>query len=153
MTCCGILPVSICQMSTSDEDDKEYVVEKILNHNLRSDGSTYFLVKWLGYPDSASTWEPEYNLTNVQNLIQEYKKRAFRVKQKKVRGKQDVVYIRKPIAEVMGIRRGSPPGNIVYYVRFENEKQASELPSAIVREWDVQKLISFYESEFRKSVR
>jgi hypothetical protein len=27
-------------------------------------GKPYYLVKWLGYPDSANTWEPVTNILN-----------------------------------------------------------------------------------------
>ena len=35
-----------------------YLVEKILKTK-KVKGKKYVLVKWLGYPDSANTWEPE----------------------------------------------------------------------------------------------
>jgi [histone H3]-lysine9 N-trimethyltransferase SUV39H len=32
----------------------------------------YYLVKWVGYPKSANTWEPEINLRNSTDLIAEF---------------------------------------------------------------------------------
>src|SRR5947209_2125909 len=54
----------------------EFIVEKILDHcwNIRR-RQQEFLVKWLGYPDCDSSWEPHPNFINsgTTNLVlQEY---------------------------------------------------------------------------------
>jgi len=41
--------------------DKEYKIEKIVAKRVYK-GEKQVLIKWLGYPDSANTWEPERNL-------------------------------------------------------------------------------------------
>jgi hypothetical protein len=44
--------------------DKEYKIEKIIDRRKR--GKKFeVLVKWLGYPDSANTWEPEENIKHL----------------------------------------------------------------------------------------
>ena len=53
------------------EDHDEYLVEKILDKRIRYNQPEY-LVKWLGYPDYDSTWEPLANLTNSQWLLDQF---------------------------------------------------------------------------------
>ena len=40
-------------------DEKFYEVEDILRHKPQGKGTYLFFTKWLGYPDSESTWEPK----------------------------------------------------------------------------------------------
>lgn len=45
---------------SDDESEPEYEVEEIRDHQfVKSSGKYKFLVKWLGYPSSENTWEPE----------------------------------------------------------------------------------------------
>ena len=53
---------------------QEYEVEAILTHR-RYRGKYQYLVKWKGYDSSENTWEPEQNLTNMEELLDDYKKR------------------------------------------------------------------------------
>merc|ERR1712168_1553008 len=65
-----------------DEDEgNEYVVEKILNHRLDSDGRKQYLLKWKGYPDEENTWEPSENL-NCMKLIATYESKTGRGRKK-----------------------------------------------------------------------
>ena len=53
----------------------EYEVEKIILHRERKNRgriSRQFLVKWLGYGPEQYTWEPERNLTNCREKLEEY---------------------------------------------------------------------------------
>lgn len=60
----------------------EYSVERICGDRKRA-GIQYFLVKWVGYPESENTWEPEGNL-DCQVLVDQYlaEKKSKRKKQK-----------------------------------------------------------------------
>jgi hypothetical protein len=49
----------------------EFVVEKILDSRQRSKRIEY-LIKWSGYPKSMASWEPEENLKNAKDLLQEF---------------------------------------------------------------------------------
>lgn len=51
---------------------EEYEVEKILRHKKMKDGSIHFLVKWVGFPTSKSTWQKESDLENAPERVQEY---------------------------------------------------------------------------------
>ena len=55
------------------EGEEEYEVEAILKHQGTGKRRKY-LVKWLGYPTSQNSWEPEDALKNSQELLSEYKK-------------------------------------------------------------------------------
>ena len=53
-------------------DDEEFIVEKILDHVIE-DNELRFKVKWDGYDDPSDlTWEPEDNLAEAQEVLQEY---------------------------------------------------------------------------------
>lgn len=54
------------------EEENEYEVEKILAQR-GNNHQKEFLVKWLGYDHSESTWEPETNLTNCRQLLAQYR--------------------------------------------------------------------------------
>jgi Chromo (CHRromatin Organisation MOdifier) domain len=54
------------------EGQEEYEVEVIITHKKHRWGYQY-LVKWIGYPTSENTWEPEANLKNVKELLKAYK--------------------------------------------------------------------------------
>jgi len=49
----------------------EYQVEKITDSRIVKNKIQY-LVKWLGYPESESTWEPEVNVRNAQDAITQF---------------------------------------------------------------------------------
>ena len=49
------------------EEEQEFKVEQILARK----GQQYF-VKWKGYPDSETTWEPLKNLANCQLLLRQF---------------------------------------------------------------------------------
>ncbi|KAL4978637.1 hypothetical protein BDW66DRAFT_129218 [Aspergillus desertorum] len=56
-----------------NEDEDVYVVEKILGHSFKGDGTLLFQVKWQGYDDPKDeTFEPEENLEGAQEILNEY---------------------------------------------------------------------------------
>jgi hypothetical protein len=56
---------------SSNQDMKEYLVEKIVNKKVR-EGKVFYLVKWDNYPEMEYTWEPESKLENLKELIKEF---------------------------------------------------------------------------------
>jgi hypothetical protein len=54
------------------DGDEEYEVEGILDAKWFGKGLK-FLVKWKGYSDIENSWEPEKNLTNCQDLLNDFK--------------------------------------------------------------------------------
>jgi hypothetical protein len=68
-----IKPLRRLPLRTGDDDDRQYVVEKILDHsNENADGTKQrqYLVKWLGY--TQPTWQPLEDLEHCTQLIKEY---------------------------------------------------------------------------------
>jgi transposase InsO family protein len=53
------------------DGNDEWEVEKIMTHRKKGRNDEY-LVKWLGYPGSENTWEPQTHLINCQQLLKEY---------------------------------------------------------------------------------
>ncbi len=51
-------------MDTSPLQPDEYEVEEILSERRDPQNKLEYLVKWLGYPSSANTWEPHKNFIN-----------------------------------------------------------------------------------------
>ena len=66
-----------CQVSSTtprqivEENDEEYLVEKVIEKRLTAKGKIEYLIKWEGYDEEDNTWEPKENL-RCEDLIQEY---------------------------------------------------------------------------------
>ena len=60
--------MSIIEESSSEI---EYEIEKIIGKRIIK-GEIEYKVKWLGYDESQSTWEPMENLINAKEAIKEY---------------------------------------------------------------------------------
>ena len=48
-----------------------YEVEKIIDRRIVK-GKKEYLIKWKGYPESQSTWEPISHLTNIKDMVKEF---------------------------------------------------------------------------------
>ena len=54
-----------------DSNDKEYEVEKIITRKYYKK-KKYYLIKWLCYPITESTWEPISNIKNLDSMLKEF---------------------------------------------------------------------------------
>ena len=57
------------------DGEEEHEVEAIINSKVVGQGrekSMMYLVKWKGYPDSETGWEPAANLENAQEEVEKY---------------------------------------------------------------------------------
>jgi hypothetical protein len=52
---------------------EEWEVEAILGHKGMNNRRRY-LIHWKGYSPADNTWEPAWNLSNAQELLDDYKK-------------------------------------------------------------------------------
>ena len=50
-----------------------YVVEKILDSRIFK-GKKQYKIKWMGYSNNESTWEPEQNLKTCMKMVNEFEK-------------------------------------------------------------------------------
>ena len=55
------------------EGNPEYEVKQVLDSQLKR-GKLKYLVKWSGYTDDHNTWEPESNLINSSEAINDFHK-------------------------------------------------------------------------------
>ena len=56
-------------MKKTNNREKEYEVEKIIGKKVNGNFKEY-LIKWKGYSEDESTWEPESNLENAKLSIE-----------------------------------------------------------------------------------
>lgn len=56
----------------TDDDDKEWEVEKILDDRIDEDAVHYFRVKWKNFSVFESTWEPKKNLAKCKGQLAVY---------------------------------------------------------------------------------
>ena len=57
------------ECSESESDTDYYVVEEILQKRSAGKGHYEYKVKWQGYTIEEATWEPELNLSNVDDMV------------------------------------------------------------------------------------
>ena len=58
-------------------DHEEHMVKAVVNSKVVGFGhrkSMLYLVKWKGYSDADTSWEPAVNLENAQEAIEDYHK-------------------------------------------------------------------------------
>ena len=62
-------------LKEQDEEEPEvFSVEQIKGKRIGAEGKVEYYLKWMNYPDSDNTWEPEDNL-DCPELIEAYEKR------------------------------------------------------------------------------
>jgi chromobox protein 1/chromobox protein 3 len=138
-------------MSESEQDSDEYVVECIKGKRI-IDNQLEYLVKWEGYKDEESTWEPIENLQNVLNLIEEFEK------------KEESGHTANKDYEILYDLGTLVPDRITTVKLIDNELMAivhflpgsdgvvpgvKYVPSKVLKATYPKKLIQFYESKIK----
>jgi hypothetical protein len=59
------------------DGEEEFKVESIISHR-RQRGNSQYLVKWLGWPLSESTWEDKKQLTHCDSALKNFHEEAGR---------------------------------------------------------------------------
>lgn len=69
----AVSEISECTETTpsTHNSENEYLVEKILDHRKKDNGTIEYKIKWHGFSNEFDTWEPIENL-NCPELLQEY---------------------------------------------------------------------------------
>jgi Chromo (CHRromatin Organisation MOdifier) domain len=61
----------------TQDGEEEFEVESIISHR-RQRGKSQYLVKWIGWPLSESTWEDEKQLTHCDSALKHFYEEAGR---------------------------------------------------------------------------
>lgn len=69
----GPKPGLKAKKAVKDEPAEEFEVEKIKDSKPHGKSGELFLVKWKGYGEDESTWEPKTNLAHAAELLKEFK--------------------------------------------------------------------------------
>lgn len=67
---------------SGSETSEDYVVEKIVERREYAiSGVVEYCLKWKGYDSKENTWEPETNLVDCPDLLEEFNEKARQAKQ------------------------------------------------------------------------
>ena len=121
-------------MEKDEEIGHEYEVEKVLKKRNRR-GKVEYFVKWKNFNET--TWEPLANLTNAQNLIDEFNK-----------AQESVVPATEPEAEPeyeveIVLDKRIKKGKLEYFVKWKNYDETTWEPLSNLL--NVRDLIDEYE--------
>jgi len=154
-----------------EEEEEEYVVEKILDKRTRSGRVEYYL-KWKGYNEEDNTWEPVENL-DCPDLIAEFeeqrKKKKMENKSKEVSESKESKTKKKSLPEPekpkkkrseedskpRGFDRGLDPekiigatdasGELMFLIKWKDSEEADLVPAKLANVKCPQVVIKFYE--------
>lgn len=86
-----------------EEEEQDFDVEAIVKERVRGKRKEYF-VKWLNYPATDNTWEPEENLTQCVEILNKWKEKQRSLAADSVRKRNSInIQSKKP-----GSNRNTP---------------------------------------------
>merc|ERR1711881_62202 len=145
-----------------DDEEEEYIVEKVLDKRVGRNGKVEYKLKWKGYGDEDNTWEPQENV-DCENLIDEFEKKR---KEKKEKPKDAAANKRKSGAgdkkksddekpANRGFGRGLDPeriigatdssGELMFLIKWKGSDEADLVPAREANVKCAQTVIKFYE--------
>ncbi|XP_029540201.1 chromobox protein homolog 1-like [Oncorhynchus nerka] len=146
-----------------EEEEDEYVVEKVLNRRVVK-GRVEYLLKWKGFSDDDNTWEPDDNLDCpdlIAQFLQKQKSAHESVGKRKsaepnVEGEESRPKKKKDDPEKLrGFTRGLDPeriigatdstGELMFLMKWKNSDEADLVPAKEANVKCPQVVISFYE--------
>lgn len=149
--------VELDKDETSEEEEgeevAEFIVEKILDRRFRN-GKTEFLLKWKGYSDSESSWEPEENL-DCRHLVEEFKENRKRRIDRRKNANSEIEQKKNKDNKPRGFDRGLDPdrilgatdssGELAFLIKWKGTDEADLVPARIANVQCPQVVIKFYE--------
>ena len=95
-----------------------------------------YLVKWKGYMAEGNTWEGLENLKNVMEKVEEFEKRRFEEKIRRIRMKKGKEMRLNPEAEEF--KRGELPGRYTMKLLYgwDDKKFDEEYLKKLQRNWN-----------------
>lgn len=147
-----------------EEEEDEYVVEKILDKRT-ANGKTEYFLKWKGYPESENTWEPVENLDcpeMIKEFEEEWKKMKKETSTKRklngAEGGSDSQPVKKKAQDEhhrRGFDRGLQPdriigatdssGELMFLIKWQGCDEADLVSSKTANVKCPQIVIKFYE--------
>ncbi|XP_015790108.1 chromobox protein homolog 1-like [Tetranychus urticae] len=152
------------------DESEEYEVEKIYDKRTREGRVEYFL-KWVGYPESANTWERLENL-NCPALVAEFEEGRLK-KKKRDQLRQTRGRPQSPVKNgVCGIENGfeveriigatDVHGELEFLIKWKESPLAElvkasianeKLPAAVIAFYEARLVTRFSKSESNKDVK
>ncbi|PNX79922.1 chromo domain-containing protein LHP1-like, partial [Trifolium pratense] len=84
----AVAPKHVPALNFPSLDDGFYEAESILQKRVRK-GKVEYLVKWFGWDETDSTWEPRENLICAADLVEDFEKRKGSEKHQMLKRKHD----------------------------------------------------------------
>ena len=101
--------------------DDDYSVEKIIDKRIAKNGKIEYLLKWKGYREDESTWEPKENL-NCEKLMDNFE-REHMVRKRKI--KVEDKYGEGFVVERVIDKRIGTGGRVEYLLKWKEIGRAS----------------------------
>merc|ERR1712119_197239 len=126
-----------------EEDEEEYVVEKVLDKRVNRGGKTEYLLKWKGYGDEDNTWEPKEHI-DCEDLVEAFEKKRKDKKKKDADSDKQRGFSRGLDPErIIGATDSS--GELMFLIKWKGSDEADLVPAREANVKCAQTVIKFYE--------
>ena len=127
-------------MSESDISyEVEYIMDKKKNNN-----TTFYKIKWSGYPEHEATWEPAHHLSiNCEGLVNDFEKKRRSLKRKQTKEKRQEKKRKKGI-----LKQSQMTNRGGYCVKQQDQQKEEEYLDKII-----DKMIKFKNKKGNKKTK